>query len=101
MLSFEKDVQMNVKAPTYVDRERLIASILTMRNLAMSDQRGIATLDNLKVLHNRSLDHSHKIQAYSPTEDSLGNFSHALTYEYESGLIRKLSELMRSEVQTM
>ena len=89
---------MNVKAKTLVDRERLIASILTMRNLVISDKRGISTLDNLIVLQNHSLDHSHKIQAYSPIEDSLGNFIYSLTTEYESGLIRKLSELMRSEV---
>ena len=67
----------------------------------MSDQRGIATLDNLKILHNRSVDLSHKIQAYSPIEDSQGNFSQSLTYDYESGLIKKLSEHMGNEVQTM
>ena len=39
---------------------------------------------NLKVLHNRSLDHSHKIQAYSPIEDPmLGHFVYNLTVEYE------------------
>lgn len=67
----------------------------------MSDQRGIATLDNLKVFHNRSVDHSHKIQAYASIEDSQGNFSQSHTSDYESGLIRKLSELMSNEVQTM
>ena len=70
MLTFDRDVQMNVKAASYADRERLISCILTMRSLAMSDQRGISTLDNLKVLHNRSVDHSHKIQAYASIEDS-------------------------------
>ena len=100
-LAFDRNVQMNVKAATYVDRERLISCILTMRGLAMSDQRGIACLDNLKILHNRSVDSSHKIQAYSPIEDSQGNFSQSLTKDYESGLIRKLSELMSNEVQTM
>ena len=37
MLTFDKDVQMNVKAASYTERERLISCILTMRNLAMSD----------------------------------------------------------------
>lgn len=31
----------------------------------------------------------------------LGHFVHNLTVDYESGLVRKLSELMASEVQTM
>ena len=53
-------------------------------------------------MHNRQLDFSHKIQAYSPIEDDLlDNFSQSLTLDYELGLIRKLSELMSSEVQTM
>ena len=98
MLSFDKDVQINVKAGSYADRERLISCILTMRSLAMSDQRGIATLDNLKVLHNRSVDYSLKIQAYASVEDSQGNFSQSHTYDYESNLIRKLAELMSNEV---
>lgn len=59
MLTFDKDVQINIKAATYADRERLISCVLTMRNLALSSQRGIATLDKLKVFHNRTVDHSH------------------------------------------
>ena len=61
MLTFEKDVQIDIKAASYADRERLISSILMMRNLAVSDRRGIASLDNLKVFQNRSVDFSHKI----------------------------------------
>lgn len=61
MLTFEKDVQIDIKAASYSDRERLISSILMMRNLAVSDRRGIASLDNLKVFQNRSVDFSHKI----------------------------------------
>ena len=100
MLTFEKDVQINVKAKSHNDRERLIACLLTVRSLALSENHGIASLDNLKILQNRSsgLDLSHKIQAYTPIEDSFGIFSQTLTQEYESGLIRKLSEHMHSEV---
>lgn len=92
---------MKVKAKTYEERERLISCILTMRSLAMSEQRGIASVDKLMVLHNRGVDESHKIQAYAPIEENQGIFSHSLTYDYEFGLIRKLSELMSSEVHTM
>ena len=52
---------MNLKAKSFYERERLVSCILTMRSLAMSDQRGIGTLDSLKVLHNRQLDYSSKI----------------------------------------
>ena len=61
MLTFAKDVQINVKARSFYERERLVSSILTMRALAISDLRGLATLDSLKVLHNRSVDHCHQI----------------------------------------
>ena len=89
---------MHVKAATYKDRERLISSILTMRMLALMDIRG-PCLDNLKILHNKNLDHSLKIQAYAPIDgDYQANYSNSLTIDYESGLIRKLSELMSSEV---
>ena len=102
VLIFTKDVQMNIKAKSYFERERLVSCILTMRNLAKGEQRGVASLDTLKVIRNRCFDCSHKTQAYAAVEnDVLGNFSHNLTIDYEQGLIRKLSELMSSEVQTM
>lgn len=101
MLKFENHVQINVKAATHHDRERLIASIITMRNLEMSDLKAIQSLDTLQMLHNRPLDHSHRIQAYSSTATSYDNFSQTLTTDYELSLLRKLSEHMQSKVQTM
>ena len=84
MLTFVRDVQINVKARNFYERERLVSSILTMRTLAMSDLRGLASLDQLKILHNKSVDYCHQMQAYSSVEDAYyGIFVQSLTMDYE------------------
>ena len=74
ILTFNSNITIAINAPTFNDRERLIACTMTLRGLALAKFHGVRSVDNLKILHNEELLISQKILGYTPIDNGQGHY---------------------------
>ena len=94
VLEFSLGVKFCIKVENFVDRERIVSSLLTLRAFLFEDEN--SDYDLVKVLQNKPLDSGSKINGYEPVFNRSG-FNEKMTFQYEIALLDKLYREKDSE----